>query len=80
MPVELLPQNQNKTYLPTKAIPNSTNLLHTQRLTDILDRLLNERINNVSLVLRQPSTQISLAGVHVCNADLVALEQVRDDG
>lgn len=31
-------------------------------------------------MLRQPSDQISLAGLHVRNADLVALEQVGDDG
>lgn len=28
----------------------------------------------------QPGGQVSLAGLHVCNIDLVALEQVGDDG
>jgi hypothetical protein len=69
-----------ETYLSTEAVPNSTNALHTQSLTDILNRSLNNGINIRGLVLRQPGGQISLARFHIRDADLVTREQVRDDG
>jgi hypothetical protein len=31
-------------------------------------------------VLRKPSGEIDIAGIHISDADLVTLEQIRDDG
>jgi hypothetical protein len=68
------------TYLRAEAVTNSTNTLHAQSLTDILNRSLNDGINIGGLVLRQPRGQIGLARLHIRDADLVTREQVRDDG
>lgn len=71
---------QCRTYLSTEAVPNSANLLHAQSLTDVLDRSLDDGVDVGGLVLGEPRGEINVAGVHVGDADLVTLEQIRDDG
>ena len=68
-----------ETYLRTEAVTHSTDLLHAQSLTDILDGSLHDGVDVGRLVLGQPGAQVDLAGIHVGSADLVTLEQVRDD-
>lgn len=70
----------NQTYLATKAVPNSTNLLNTKALTHIPDRLLHDSVHNVGLVVRQPGGEVALAGLRLGDLHLVAPEQIWDDG
>jgi hypothetical protein len=77
--ISSLSSKYRTTHLGTEAVTHSANLLHAQSLPDILDRRLNDGINIAGLVLGQPRTQIDLARLHVRDADLVTLEQVRDD-
>lgn len=69
----------NGTYLATEAVANSADLLHAESLTDILDGGLNDGLDVGGLVLGKPRGQVSLAGFHVADLDLVALEKIRDD-
>lgn len=68
------------THLPTKAIPNTTNLLHAEVLTEIFDSRFAHRIHVRGLVVFQPTHQVHFAGVHVLRLDGVTPEQVGDDG
>lgn len=69
----------NVTYLATETVANSADLLHAESLTDILDGGLNDGLDVGGLVLGKPRGQVSLAGFHVADLDLVALENIRDD-
>jgi hypothetical protein len=73
-------QERFPTYLSTEAVTNSADLLHAQGVTDVLDRSLDDGVDVGGLVLGQPSGEIGLAGFHVGDANLVTLEQIRDDG
>lgn len=75
----LYPPKCRRSHLGTEAVTHSANLLHAQSLPDILNRSLDDGVNITGLVLGEPSTQIGFARLHVRDAELVTLEQVRDD-
>lgn len=66
--------------LATEAVTNGTDLLDAESLTHVLDGLLNDGVDVVGLVVGKPGGQVSLAGLHSGNRDLVTPEQVGDDG
>lgn len=66
--------------LSAEAVADSTNLLDAEGLTHVLDGLLDDGVHVGGLVLGQPGGQVSLAGLHGFDGDLVALEQIREDG
>lgn len=70
----------DQTYLATKAIANSANLLHAESITNVLECGLDDGVDIIRLVLREPCTYINIARVHVADVDLVTLEKIRDDG
>lgn len=68
------------TYLAAEAVPNSADLLHAESLANILDCRLNDRFDISDLVPGEPGGQVDLASFEIANADLVALEKIREDG
>jgi hypothetical protein len=66
--------------LSAEAVADSSDLLDAEGLAHVLDGLLDDRVHIGGLVLGQPGWQVSLAGLHGLDGDLVALEQIRDDG
>jgi len=66
--------------LGTEAVADSTDLLDTESLAQVLDGLVDDGLDIVGLVLGQPGGQVGLARLHDLEGDLVTLEQVRDDG
>ena len=68
------------TYLGTKAVANGADLLHAESLAHVLDGRGHDRIHTLGLVVGEPRREVDLASVHGLGADLVAMEQVGEDG
>lgn len=66
--------------LGTEAVADSTDLLDTESLAQVLDGLVDDGLDIVGLVLGQPGGQVGLTRLHGLEGDLVTLEQVGDDG
>lgn len=78
--VDLAGLEETSDVLATEAVADGGDLLHVKSLTHILDGLLDDGVDVARLVLGEPSGEVGLARFHVLNRDLVAIEQIGDNG
>lgn len=67
------------TYLGTEAVTDSADALNAQVSLDVLDGRLDNGVDVGGLVVREPSANVELAGLHGDGVDGVAAEQVGED-